>query len=150
MNVCDEICVVCGEASAELICRACQALIGAKPLRAAAARKAKAAVPPERVSALEQAIEALHEVEVEELFPGAATAAVLPYADMLLPQVEEQSLALALGEGPVFKGEGAVPSGPGAAPPKASQPDGPVARERLPVLLLAAAALVALLLVVAS
>jgi len=40
MNVCDEICVVCGEASAELICRACQALIGAKPLRAAAARKA--------------------------------------------------------------------------------------------------------------
>jgi len=43
MNVCDEICVVCGEASAELICRACQALIGAKPLRAAAARKAKEA-----------------------------------------------------------------------------------------------------------
>lgn len=34
MNGCDEICVVCGEASAELICRACQALIGAKPLRA--------------------------------------------------------------------------------------------------------------------
>jgi hypothetical protein len=36
MSVC-ETCVVCGEASAELICRACHALIGAKPLRVAEA-----------------------------------------------------------------------------------------------------------------
>jgi hypothetical protein len=31
MNLCEETCVVCGEVSAELICRACHALIGVKP-----------------------------------------------------------------------------------------------------------------------
>jgi hypothetical protein len=33
MNGGDDLCVVCGERSAELICRECQALIGSKPLR---------------------------------------------------------------------------------------------------------------------
>ena len=34
MNACDDVCIVCGEPSKALICRECQALIGAKPLRA--------------------------------------------------------------------------------------------------------------------
>jgi hypothetical protein len=39
MNDCEERCVVCGDVSDELICRACQALIGAKPLAGVASRE---------------------------------------------------------------------------------------------------------------